>query len=102
MIEDEHVLAEISVEPAALGEEHHDVVRQAIEALSAPGLVVTVNAMSTTVEGLIDDVLAAVARAHRRAGSHADRVITTVRLEGKRGGLHLRDRESQSGSLLRV
>ena len=53
---DEHVPAEISVEPAAAGEEHNHMIRQAIQALSGPDLVVTVGAMSTTVEGPLDDV----------------------------------------------
>lgn len=101
---DEHVLAEISVEPATSGEEHNHVVRQAIQALSGLDLVVTVGAMSTTVEGPLDDVLAAVARAHRSADTRSNRVITTVRIESKHGGLHLRDRESelnQASGLLR-
>lgn len=92
---DEHVLAEISVEPAAPGEEHNHVIRQAIQVLSGPELVVTVGAMSTTVEGPLDDVLAAVARAHRAADTRANRVITAVRIESRHGGLHLRDRESE-------
>jgi uncharacterized protein YqgV (UPF0045/DUF77 family) len=95
MMGDEHVLAEVSVEPAAAGEQHHEVVHEAIQALRAPGLVVTVGAMSTAVEGLLDDVLAAIARAHRYADARAERVITTVRIESKQGGLHLRDRETE-------
>jgi uncharacterized protein YqgV (UPF0045/DUF77 family) len=95
MIGDEHVLAEISVEPAASGDQHHELVNEAIKALRAPGLVVTVGAMSTTVEGLLEDVLAAIGRAHRLADTRSDRVITSVRIESRHGGLHLRDRESE-------
>ena len=104
MLGDEHVLVEVSVEPTAAGERHHDVVQEAIHALRAPGLIVTVGAMSTAIEGPLDDVLAAIARAHAHAHGRSDRVITTVRLESKQGGLHLRNRESElSGpsSLLR-
>jgi uncharacterized protein YqgV (UPF0045/DUF77 family) len=51
--------------------------------------------LSTTVEGPLDDVLAAVARAHRSADIRANRVITAVRIESRQGGLHLRDHESE-------
>lgn len=52
--------------------------------------------MSTTVEGVLEDVLAAVARAHHAAEAGATRVITTVRIESKPGGLELHRRQAET------
>jgi uncharacterized protein YqgV (UPF0045/DUF77 family) len=47
------------------------------------------------VDGQIDDVLHAVARAHQTAANAAERVITTVRIESKKEGLELGQREAK-------
>jgi uncharacterized protein YqgV (UPF0045/DUF77 family) len=95
MIGDEHVLAEISVEPVTSGDDHHAIVHESVQALRGPGVVVTVGAMSVAIEGLLADVLAAIARAHRHAEARAIRVVTSVRLESQRGGLHLQERRDE-------
>lgn len=93
MPEDEHVLAEISVEPVVAGEEHRGAIQQAIAALRGSDVSVTVGAMSTLVEGTLDAVLAHLALAHRIAATHSERTISTVRIESKQGGLHRTNRE---------
>lgn len=70
-----HVLAEIAVEPVVEGSGHGGLVHKAVEALDGSELTIRVGALSTTVEGEIDDVLHAVARAHKGgcAGSRSCR-----------------------------
>jgi uncharacterized protein YqgV (UPF0045/DUF77 family) len=92
----EHLLAEIAVEPVIEGNTHGDLVKQAVEALDGPELTTKVGALSTTVEGDIDDVLHAVARAHKAVAESAGRVVTTVRIESKREGLGLAEREAKA------
>jgi uncharacterized protein YqgV (UPF0045/DUF77 family) len=88
-----HVLAEVAVEPVLGGAEHGDLVENAIEALDGPELTVKAGAMSTVVEGGVEDVLHAVARAHKAVSESAGRVVTTVRIESKQEGLGLAERE---------
>ncbi|MDQ3954391.1 MAG: thiamine-binding protein [Actinomycetota bacterium] len=91
-----HVLAEIAVEPAVEGPSHGDLVKKAIAALDGPDLTISVGPLSTTVEGGIDDVLHAVGRAHRTAADAAERVITTMRIESKKEGLDLAQRDANA------
>lgn len=88
-------LAEVAVEPTAEGTAHRELVAAAVEALRGPGLDVRPGAMSTIVAGELDEVLHAVQRAHASAASGSDRVVTTVRLESKRGGDDLDERRQE-------
>lgn len=91
----DHVLAEIAVEPLVEGASHGELVKKAIDALDGPDLTIKVGPLSTTVEGGIEDVLHAVGRAHRSAMDGAERVITTVRIESKKEGLELEERQAK-------
>jgi uncharacterized protein YqgV (UPF0045/DUF77 family) len=90
-----HVLAEVAVEPVVEGGGHGDLVKKAVQALDGPELTIKVGALSTTLEGGIDDVLHAVGRAHKAASESAPRVVTTVRIESKHAGLGLAEREAK-------
>lgn|SRR3990170_3897278 len=94
-----HVLAEIAVEPVIEGTGHGDLVKQAIEALDGPELTVKAGPMSSTIEGGVDDVLHAVARAHKAVAGSAARVVTTVRIESKQEGLGLEEREAKTAQV---
>ena len=91
-----HVLAEVAVEPVVEGGGHGDLVKKAIQALEGLELTTKVGALSSTLEGGIDDVLHAVGRAHKAVSESAARVVTTVRLEGKLEGLGLAEREAKA------
>jgi uncharacterized protein YqgV (UPF0045/DUF77 family) len=93
---EDRVLAEVSIEPAVEGAAHGRLVRQAIEALDGPELTLRIGPLGTTLEGELDDVLHAVARAHRSVASSAERVITHVRLEGKSTGIDLSGRDAET------
>ena len=87
-----HAAAEIAVEP--LGDERvrDDLIVRAIDALNGPDVEVYPGLMSTTVTGELDAILHAVQRAHTTARRGAARVITTVRLESRDGGIDLAER----------
>lgn len=91
-----HVLAEVAVEPVVEGNTHGDLIKQAVTALDGPELTIKVGALSTTLEGDIDDVLHAIARAHKGVAESASRVVTTVRIESKQEGLGLAEREEKA------
>lgn len=91
-----HVLAEVAVEPVVEGSGHGDLIKEAVAALGGPELTIKVGALSTTIEGDIDDVLHAVARAHKSVAKSAGRVVTTVHLESKHEGLSLAGREEKA------
>lgn len=91
----DRVLAEVSIEPAVEGADHGQLVRQAIEALDGPELTLRIGPLGTTLDGELDDVLHAVARAHRSVAGSAERVITHVRLEGKSTGIDLSSRDAE-------
>lgn len=82
------VLAEVAVEPVAGGADHHQHLDAALRALQDPALDVKVQPLSTLLAGSLDDVLSAVRRAHAVV-TDAERVVTTVRLESRRGGIDL-------------
>ncbi|HSJ46832.1 MAG TPA: thiamine-binding protein [Euzebyales bacterium] len=72
-----------------------DLFVQAIEALDGPDVEVHPGVMSTVVSGDLDAVLHAVERAHTTAFRTAGRVITTVRLESRDGGIDFAERARQ-------
>lgn len=98
-LEQQRALAEVAIEPSALGEEHGRLVADAVEALRDPALTVRVGPLSTLVEGTFDDIVHAVQRAHRVAAASSERVVTTVRFESKRGGTDLADRDTKAAGL---
>lgn len=89
-------LAEIAIDPTAEGERHGQVVADAVDALRDPALQVRVGALSTVVEGSLDDIFHAVQRAHQVAASQVERVVTTVRVESRRDGPTLEAREAEA------
>lgn len=89
------VSAEVAVEPIVEGEAHAEAIAGAVEALRGPGLDVQPGGMSTTVTGELDEVLHAVQRAHAATAGAVERVVTTVRLESKRGGEDLTGRREE-------
>lgn len=93
---EDRVLAEVSIEPAVEGADHGQLVRKAIDALDGPELTLRIGPLGTTLEGELDDVLHAVARAHRSVAGSAERVITHVRLEGKSTGIDLSSRDVET------
>lgn len=93
------VLVEIAVEPAVSGDQHRQLIAEALTALSDPALTIKVGALSTTVEGPLDDALHAVQRAHLAAATGDNRVVTSVRIESREGLVDLESRLAEAEEL---
>ena len=81
------VLAEFSVTPMVEGE-MRPYVDSAVREIERTGLKYEVGAVATTVEGELDQVLDAIKHAHQAVlDSGADRVVTDIKIDEKKGGL---------------
>lgn len=89
--------AEVAVEPFGDENIRDELIVQAIDALDGPDVEVHPGLMSTVVSGQLDAVLHAVNRAHTTAYRTAGRVVTTVRLETRDGGIDFAERARQVG-----
>jgi len=85
------VVAEFTVTPV-VGEEMKPYVDAAIELVKASGLKYEVEAMGTTIEGELDQVLDVVKKAHlavKQMG--ADRVLTEIRIDDRSVGVTIQE-----------
>jgi len=81
------IVAEFSVMPLAEGS-LRPFVRTAVAEIEKSGLVYEVGAMGTTVEGELDEVIAAISNAHRAVlAAGAGRVVTSIKIDDRRDGL---------------
>jgi uncharacterized protein (TIGR00106 family) len=81
------VLAEFSITPMVEGD-MRPFVDAAIQEIENAGLKYEVGPVGTTIEGEIDHVLMAIKNAHEAAlEKGADRVVTEIRIDEKKGGL---------------
>lgn len=83
--EDLQVMAEIAVDPIVGEERRRELVAKAVEGLRGPLTDVQVGPLSTRVTGGLTDVLHAVERAHALTADSCEHVVTSIRLESKRG-----------------
>lgn len=79
------MLAEFSVVPIGKGESVSQYVAECIKVVEASGLPYKLNPMGTVVEGDYDAVMAVVRECHMRVMGMASRVITTVKVDDRRG-----------------
>lgn len=93
------MLVEVTVEPVAPGEQHRQLIAEALSALTDPALQIKVGALSTVVEGPLDDALHAVQRAHLVAAASAERVVTSVRIESRGPAVDLESRLAEAEEL---
>ncbi len=85
----ETVVAEFSVTPIVEGA-LKPYIDSAVEAIEQSGLNYEVGPVGTTVEGDLDHVLAAIKSAHMAVlNKGADRVVTDIRVDEKKGGLSI-------------
>ncbi len=85
------VVAEFSVTPV-VGDNLRPYVDAAIEVVKKSGLNYEVDAMSTTIEGELDQVMDVVKRAHRAVmGMGAGRVLTELRIDERDTGVSIEE-----------
>lgn len=90
------VLAEFSVVPIGKGESVSQYVAECIKVVEASSLPYKLNPMGTVVEGDYDAVMAVVRECHMRVMGMASRVITTVKIDDRKGVGNAIDRKVQS------
>jgi uncharacterized protein YqgV (UPF0045/DUF77 family) len=88
------VTAEFSVVgESAQAKRQEDLVKLALQPVRRRGLCYEVEPLSTTISGSIEDVFAAVQEAHELlVAAGVDRLVTTLRVEDKRGGTSMADK----------
>ncbi len=88
------ITAEFSiVAETAEGQRQRDLVRTALEPVERRGLRHEVEPLGTTIEGELADVFAAVQEAHELVAARSGgRLVTTLRVEDKRGGTSIADK----------
>jgi uncharacterized protein (TIGR00106 family) len=85
------VVAEFSVTPLVEGT-IKPFIDVAIDEVNKVGLKCEVGPVGTTVEGDLDSVLLAIKNAHQAVlDKGADRVVTEIRIDEKKGGLTIND-----------
>lgn len=81
------VVAEFSVVPVVSGS-LRPYVKAALAEIERSGLKFEVGAMGTTLEGELDDILAAIRRAHQAVmAAGAGRLVTSIKIDERRDGL---------------
>jgi len=79
------MLVEFSVVPIGMGESVSQYVVECMKMVEDSGLSYKINPMGTVVEGEYDEVMALVKRCHMRIIELCPRVITTVKIDDRRG-----------------
>lgn len=79
------MLAEFSIVPIGKGESVSLYVAECVKVVKGSGLPYRLNPMGTVVEGDYDAVMAVVRECHMRVMSMAARVITTVKIDDRKG-----------------
>lgn len=84
------VVAEFSVTPVKEGS-LRPYVETALAELDKSGLDYEVGAMGTTLEGELDEVMAAIKNAHRAVlAAGAGRVVTSIKIDERKDGVSIR------------
>jgi len=89
-------LVEFSVVPLGMGESVSQYVAECMKMVEASGLTYKINPMATVVEGEYDEVMALIKRCHARIMEMSPRVITTVKIDDRRGAKGMIDKKVQS------
>ena len=79
------MLVEFSVVPLGVGESVSQYVAECMKIVEDSGLSYKINPMGTVVEGEYDEVMALVKRCHMRIIDLCPRVITTVKIDDRKG-----------------
>lgn len=89
----DYMLVEFSVVPLGVGESVSQYVAECMKIVEDSSLSYKINPMGTVVEGEYDEVMALVKRCHMRIFELCPRVITTVKIDDRRGAKGVIDRK---------
>ena len=90
------MLAEFTVVPIGVGESLSKYVTKSMELIKASGLPYRMNPMGTVVEGSFDEIMALVRKCHMRMLEDANRVVTTIKMDDRKGKVGALDKKIES------
>lgn len=82
------MIASVSIVPLGVGEELKEFVAALVPIIEGSGLPYTMGAMTTTIEGDQDRVMALIMQCHNHMISKAGRVLTHITIDDRRGGVN--------------
>jgi len=90
------MLAEFSVVPLGKGESVSQYVAECIKIVESSGLDYRLNPMGTVLEGEYDQVMSVIRSCHARVMEMSDRVITSIKIDDRKGRKDMLDGKIQS------
>jgi uncharacterized protein (TIGR00106 family) len=94
--EDEEMLVEFSVVPIGKGESVSQYVAECIKIVEDSGIAYKINPMGTVLEGDYDEVMAVIRKCHMRVMELCPRVITSVKIDDRKGARNALQRKITS------
>ncbi len=79
------MLAEFSVVPVGAGESLSEYVAECLRIVKESGLEYRLCPMGTVIEGEFDEVMSLVGSCHKRVAEMSPRVITSIKIDDRRG-----------------
>jgi uncharacterized protein (TIGR00106 family) len=90
------MLAEFSVVPIGKGESVSQYVAECIKIVEDSGITYKINPMGTVLEGDYDEVMAVIRKCHMRVMELCPRVITSVKIDDRKGARNALQRKITS------
>lgn len=90
------MLVEFSVVPIGTGESVSGYVAECVRVVQSSGLPYRLCPMGTVMEGDYDEVMGVVRQCHMRVVGMCPRVMTTIRIDDRRGAEGAIDRKVES------
>ena len=90
------MLAEFSIVPIGKGESLSKYVANSLDIIDKSGIKYKINPMGTVVEGEWDEVIKVVKKCHDTMRTHADRVVTTIKIDDREGVTNALERKIDS------
>lgn len=90
------MLAEFSVVPVGKGESVSQYVAECLKIVESSGLPYKMNPMGTVLEGEYDDVMGVVKACHARVLEMCPRVVTTIRIDDRKGATGVIEKKVES------
>ncbi len=90
------MIAEFTVIPVGAGESISPYVAECLKIVRASGLRHELTATCTIVEGEFDDVMRNIVECHRKVRSMSPRVVTSIRIDDRKGESNAIERKVRS------
>jgi len=90
------VLAEFSIVPLGKGASVSAQIARVMQVVMESGISYRANPMGTVIEGDWDQVMGVVRRCHEEVLKDSDRVVTTIKIDDRKGGGQRMERKLES------